>query len=598
MDYLIGCITDPAPGQALEPGPDAMAGQASHASGSLHGLQWFASATTGRLRSHEAAGAVYACVGAPYGTEAGGDDPAPALARAAAGDSPALATIGGEFALFAMDSASRSLVLASDAFGSVPVYYASVSGGLAFGTDLGWVARRAGAAGAIDPQALFDYLFFNVVPGSRSIFKGVHKLPPASTLSWRDGRSSLRRYWQPGFRHTDTALDGLRQESFEAISAAVGRVANLPGMGCFLSGGLDSSSVCGLAARHAGSGVRAFTIGFDVPDYDESRYARISARHFGLDLHEKCIHSADVTACLDRVIGAFPEPFGNASAVSAYLCAQFARDAGISRLLAGDGGDELFAGNERYQKQSVFNLYGGLPAWLRTVAVDPLAALSRRAPGPLRKLGSYVDQARVPLPDRLFSYNLLVRNDPAGVLTPEFLRQIDPDAPHAYARAVYAEPATGDALDRMLYLDWALTLADNDLRKVRMACDLAGVSVHFPMLDPRVAAVSTRVPSSAKLTLRELRKFYKEAFAGFLPAEVINKEKHGFGVPVGLWINGDPVLRDRVQGRLQALGRRGIVQPAFIDDLLRLQQTEHAVYYGALMWTLFMLEEWLAAQHL
>ena len=147
----------------------------------------------------------------------------------------------------------------------------------------------------------------------------------------------------------------------------------------------------------------------------------------------------------------------------------------------------------------------------------------------------------------------------------------------------------------MLYLDWTLTLTDNDLLKVRVACDLAGVAVHFPMLDPEVVRLSALVPSRDKLTLRELRRFYKRAFAGFLPAEVITKPKHGFGVPVGIWINGDPTLRERVHARLDSLGRRAIVQRSFIDNLLRLQQTDHAVYYGALTWSLFMLEEWLLA---
>jgi asparagine synthase (glutamine-hydrolysing) len=366
-------------------------------------------------------------------------------------------------------------------------------------------------------------------------------------------------------------------------------------MGCFLSGGLDSSSVSGLATRFAPAPVRAFTIGFDVAEFDESRYARVTARHFGLDLAEKQIGPADVTACIDGVIGAFAEPFGNPSAVSAYLCARSAHDAGVRHMLAGDGGDELFAGNERYQKQLVFELYGRLPGWCRSAAVDPVAELSRRAPGLLRKPWSYVEQARVPLPDRLFSYYLLVRNDPSTVLTPEFLRSVDQAAPYDYARMIYREPAHGDALDRMLYLDWTLTLTDNDLPKVRTACDLAGVAVHFPMLDPEVLRLSALIPSSDKLTLRQLRRFYKRAFASFLPPEVIAKSKHGFGVPVGIWINGDPVLRRRVHARLGSLGHRGIVRRDFIDNLLRLQETDHAVYYGALTWTLFMLEEWLLA---
>jgi asparagine synthase (glutamine-hydrolysing) len=151
----------------------------------------------------------------------------------------------------------------------------------------------------------------------------------------------------------------------------------------------------------------------------------------------------------------------------------------------------------------------------------------------------------------------------------------------------------------MLYLDWTLTLSDNDLPKVKTACDLAGVAVHFPMLDPQVVRVSALIPSREKLSFRQLRRFYKRAFAHFLPPEVIGKSKHGFGVPVGIWINGDPMLRERVRARLDSLGRRGIVRREFIDNLLRLllrlQQTDDAGYYGAMTWSLFMLEEWLLA---
>lgn len=555
-------------------------------------LRYRVAGEPGRVFQRQAEELLTLCVGAPYAGVAGGDV-GEVLAQVRPGHAGALGRLGGEFAFACYQPRERALLLATDPFGSIPVYYAEVGGALAFGTDFGWVAGQA--ACTLDPQALYDYLFFSVVPGSRSIFKEVRKLPPASVLAWQDGRLRVNRYWTPDFRRDGVARGDLAAGTVQAISGAVERLAGLDSLGCFLSGGLDSSTVCGYAARHARRRVPAFTIGFDVPDYDESRYARISAAHFGLDLNEHRIRSADVTACIDRVIGAFPEPFGNASAVSAYLCAQFARDAGIRHLLAGDGGDELFAGNERYQKQLVFNVYGDLPGWLRRAAVDPLARATRSAPGPLHKLASYVGQAQVPLPDRLFSYNLLVRNDPLSVLTPEFLAGVNPDEPYEYARQVYREPPHGDALDRMLYLDWALTLTDNDLPKVRRACELAGVAVHFPMLDPAVVEASVRVPSADKLSLRELRKFYKEAFRDFLPAAVIGKSKHGFGVPVGIWINGDATLRERVQARLASLGRRGIVRQSFIDELLRRQQDEHAVYYGALMWSLFMLEEWLAA---
>jgi asparagine synthase (glutamine-hydrolysing) len=550
-----------------------------------------AAAATGRLLAAEADGAWLACVGAPY---AGAAEPAAAtlLRGLRAGREATLGGLGGQFALAWFEAGTRTLLLATDRFAGIPVYYEAAGGGLRFSTDLA-ALRDAGRERRIDPQALYDYLFFSVVPSGRGILAGVRKLPAASVLVWRDGRLDVARYWSPDFARSAADPAGLERATVDAIRAAVERVAGLPDLGCFLSGGLDSSTVCGLAARSRTEPTRAFTIGYDVPEFDESAYARVSARHFGLELSEHRIRSRDIAGCVGRVVNGFFEPFGNPSAVSAYLCAHFAHEAGVRNMLAGDGGDELFAGNERYQKQLLFNLYADLPGWLRGAAVDPVAALLARAPGPLPKLASYVRQARVPLPDRLYGYNLLVRNDPSAVLTREFLATVDVESPYRYARAIYGEPAAGDALDRMLYLDWTTTLTDNDLPKVNVACRLAGVAVHFPLLDPAVVDVSTRVPSGAKLTLRELRKFYKRAFRGILPREVLTKPKHGFGVPVGIWVNGDATLRERVHARLGALARRGIVRSELVADLLQRQQSEHASYYGALVWPLFALEEWL-----
>lgn len=595
MEQLTGIVASRPDDAIAEPLPAPAASGSPTAPGSAGpAFRFSASGPPERVREHREGENRMLCIGTPY-TTSRGNDIAAVLRGLRSGRESALSAVGGEFALACFDAKEHVLLLASDHFASVPIYYAVSDGRIAFSTQLGQLRAILGGTAQVDRQAIYDYLFFSVVPGSRSVFSGIHKLPPASVLTYRDGKARISRYWEPDFRREGAAPARLHEQAFEAISGAVGRLATLPDLGCFLSGGLDSSSVCGLAARHGSGRVRAFTIGFDVPNYDESRYAQVTARHFGLELNEKRISAADVMACLDRVIAAFPEPFGNESALSAYLCAEFARSAGVRNMLAGDGGDELFAGNARYQKQCVFNIYQDLPAWLRRVAVDPLAALTRLAPGPLRKPWSYVEQARVPLPDRLFSYNLLARNPPGDVLTREFLDSVDAESPYRYARTVFGEPRHGDSLDRMLYLDWALTLTDNDLPKVRVTGSLAGIAVHFPMLDPEVVRVSTLVPSAAKLTLSDLRKFYKEAFTGFLPAEVIDKPKHGFGVPVGIWLKEHAPLRDRMYERLRSLGERGIVRRDFLDDLVSLQQTDHAVYYGALMWSLFMLEEWLLA---
>ena len=588
-DTLVGTVWNPASGR---PSPRRHTGANTTVALTGSGIACEVAAPSGRALAADPAGWQYATIGLPHArTHDAGQSLD--LRGLAPGRTDRLAQLGGAFLLAGWHETSRTLLIASDRFASRPLYWWSDADRIVFGTDIEWVVQEAGIAREVDPQALYDYLFFSVVPSNRSALRGIRKLPAASTLTCAGGRVSIERYWQPDFARQPADRSELEQATVGCISAAVARYAALPDVGCFLSGGLDSSTVSGLAMRARQRTTPVFTIGYDVAEFDESHYARVTARHFGLELHEHRIRSEDIADSVSRVVNGFPEPFGNPSAVSAYLCADFARAAGIRNLLAGDGGDEIFGGNERYQKQSLFNLYGDLPAWLRRGVVDPLAALTQSAPGPLPKLMSYVRQARVPLPDRLFSYNLLVRNDPAAVLTSEFLRSVNPQSPYDYARAIYREPPAGDPLDRMLYLDWTTTLTDNDLPKVNVACRLAGVTAHFPLLDPDVIDVSTRVPSDWKLTLRELRRFYKSAFRDVLPAEILSKPKHGFGVPVGIWVNRDAALRARIGSRLEELGRRGIVRPEIVSNLLQLQASEHASYYGALLWPLFALEEWL-----
>lgn len=599
MERLIGQVTlngAPTPAEETSGGPTI------RSLASDRGIWFRADGAADRLMEQRHGPRRTVWLGAPRATPmahgARGPDDLARLDQVAPGDARALSAMGGEFVVLAYAGSSRAVTLATDPFGCIPLYYASTPERLVFGTDLAWVSRQLPKGPELDLQAVYDYLFFSVVPGNQSIYRGIGKLPPCSSLTWRDGRCTVARYWAPDFARGEADLATLERRTLEAISGAVAQVASVPDMGCFLSGGLDSSTVSGFARRHAGAAVRAFTIGFDVAAYDESRFARLAAEHFGLELRERQIRSEHVAHCAERVINAFQEPFGNPSAIPAFLCAEFARDSGVRNMIAGDGGDELFAGNERYQKQALFDLYGRLPGAVRAGLVDPLAALSARAPGPLAKLASYVRQARVPLPDRLYSYNLLVRNDPASVLTREFLGVVDTDAPYEYARRLYREPATGDSLDRMLYLDWTTTLTDNDLPKVMTTAALAGVTARFPLLSPAVVEVSTRIPSSAKLTLRTLRAFYKQAFHGFLPDGILRKSKHGFGVPVGIWINRDPLLRERVCARLDALARREIVRPELIAELLKLTRVEHASYYGSLIWPLFALEEWLQSHRL
>jgi asparagine synthase (glutamine-hydrolysing) len=510
----------------------------------------------------------------------------------------ALQVLRGHYALAIVRADGREALLAVDRLGTRPLAYALTPQGLIFASDAATLRRHPGVDAALDPQALYDYFYFNVVPSPLGIRAGQRKLEPAQYLHYRDGRFTVGYHWVPRFAahsraDVATMADALRRD----LRAAVRRALPPSGAGAFLSGGIDSSTVCGVLAEVDRSQARSFSIGFEVPGYDEIRYARIAARRFGLEAHEYYVTPRDVVEGISLIAREYDEPFGNSSALPVYYCARLAKRHGIDVLLAGDGGDELFAGNERYVKQQMFEMYCGLPQLLRRWLIDPLAF---GVPGgtriaPLRKLRRYVEQARVPLPRRLETYNLLHMLPLAEIFTPEFLRVVDPEHPIESMRANFDRCHASSVLDRMLYLDWKFTLADNDLRKVSQMCAAAGVAVRYPMLDDDLIELSTRIPPGLKMRPYRLRHFFKRAMRDFLPPEIIAKRKHGFGLPFGEWLRTVPELRETAYAAVRAHARRGYVRADFIDRIIRAHQTEHAGFYGSAIWAIMMLELWLQA---
>jgi asparagine synthase (glutamine-hydrolysing) len=341
-----------------------------------------------------------------------------------------------------------------------------------------------------------------------------------------------------------------------------------------------------------------YSIGFEAEGYDEMQFARIAAQRFGTEHHEYYVTPSDLVSAIPAVAAYYDQPFGNSSVLPAYYCARMAREDGVTKLLAGDGGDELYGGNARYAKQRVFGFYDNVPRLLRRGLLEPLLEKTPLGTLPLARKGrSYVEQAKVPLPDRMQMYNLLLRLDPRQVFMPDFLARVDQADPLRQQRAVWQQ-VSGDtsALNLMLAYDWRYTLAEADLPKVRGSTQLAGVAVGYPFLDQGLLDFSLTLPSEYKLKGQKLRWFFKEALRGFLPDEILAKKKQGFGLPFGVWANRHEGLKRFATDSLQSLAGRGIVQPAFIDVLLREHLPEHPGYYGEMVWILMMLEQWLRAQ--
>ncbi|OOG22751.1 asparagine synthase [Thioalkalivibrio denitrificans] len=498
--------------------------------------------------------------------------------------------IRGSFSLVLVDTVRGRVIAAVDRTGQRQLYHATHGEHLAIATTAGGALAAAGLDRRLAHQQLFHYLYFHMIPAPGTAFEGVHKLPGAHFLGWQGGEAKVAPYWVPEFSEPASASAA---ELMDLLRKAVGHAAQGESIGAFLSGGLDSSTVSGLLAELRPGEADTYSIGFDAEGYDEMAYARIAMRHFGTRAHEYYVTPEDVVGTVPKIAAAYDEPFGNSSALPAYFCARMAADAGTRHLLAGDGGDELFAGNERYAKQGVFERWGRLPGSLRKGVLEPVLTNLPGRPNVLRKARSYVEQARTPLPDRLQSYNFLHRLDPAEVLTGDFLETIDLDAPLELQRSTYRRPAHASALNRMMYLDWQITLADNDLRKVTRMCELADIEVSFPMLDDDLVEYSLRIPSRLKLRNGRLRHFYKEATKDFLPREIIDKRKHGFGLPFGVWMGRHAPLRDLAYDSLSNLKKRGYIRPEFIDEAIRLHREGHAGYYGELIWVLMMLELWM-----
>ncbi len=508
----------------------------------------------------------------------------------------ALAELGGEWAL-AASLQDQLPLFAIDRLGRVPIYLRQAGGHLFASTDLVALRECAAPAGgnATSPQGVYAYIYHHMVPAPFSVDRDTQKLKVGQRL--RDIAAPPAWYWQPRFSEPVSFDRSAAQGALmKGLRSAVNRSLEGPGKkAAFLSGGLDSSTVVGCMAA-ADSRCEAYSIGFDAEGYDEMPFARATARHFGVKLNEYYVTPEDVLEALPTLAPAFSEPFGNSSALPAYFCARRATQDGVEVMLAGDGGDELFAGNERYTRHGSFDWFTSLPAPLRGAVQTLVSAL----PGsfPLAdKARSFLRQANTPWPRRLFYYSFLEQTPPDQVFTDAFLANVDTQAIQRELQLTWDRTGQASTLNQLLALDWQTTLAVNDLRKVGGACALAGVDVRYPMLDDELLELSLRIPSQEKLRGKELRHFYRQTMEGWLAPETLSKSKQGFGLPFGVWMREYAPLREFAYDTVQAFSHRGLLRTDFVRETLEQHRSSHAAYYGELVWILCTLELWLQAHH-
>jgi asparagine synthase (glutamine-hydrolysing) len=501
----------------------------------------------------------------------------------------------GTFVLCILDESSGQTILAIDRMGTQPLSYQISGQGIVFGTSADAIIVNPLAESEIDPQSLYNYVYFHMIPSPGTIYQVQKRLLPGEFLIYKQGKVKSGRYWEINFIESERRpFDELKQDFLGVLRSSVQKAAGDEEVGAFLSGGTDSSTIAGILSEINGRPARTYSIGFEAAGYDEMEYARIAARHFSTEHHEYYVTPDDIVEAIPQIAAIFDQPFGNSSAIPTFYCARKARSDGITRLLGGDGGDELFGGNVRYAKQYIFSFYDHLPAVLRKQILEPLVF---GIPGGknlpvISKARSYIEQATIPMPARTETYNLLGRYGHEEVFTNEFLSTVNSGQPIELINETFNRSHAQSLINRMLSLDLKFTLADNDLPKVVKSCELAGVEVAFPFLDDQIVAYSAQLEPNLKLKRTRLRYFFKEALRDFLPNEIITKQKHGFGLPFGVWLQNHKPLKTLAADSLSDLKSRNIIRADFINKLLEQHLNEHAGYHGTMVWVLMMLEQW------
>jgi asparagine synthase (glutamine-hydrolysing) len=503
----------------------------------------------------------------------------------------------GAFAIAIWDETLRQLLLAVDRFGFKTLYWRRERGRLLFGSRVGAVRAGQDSPAEINAEAITQFLLFSVVPAPLSIFRGIGRLSPGFLLTFQGGEVKTKRYWDLAYpEDIDQDERYWAAESREEMRGAVHR--HLIGCtaektGSYLSGGTDSSSVTAFMSERIHP-AKTFSISFPLEGYNEIEFARTIAKRFQTRHYERCLTPEDATSAIPKLIRYYDEPFANSSAIASYHCALLARENGMDTLFAGDGGDELFGGNARYADDKKFALYHSLPLWMRRTLIEPAASLLPARDGKLSLPRRYIRRAQIPNPRRIMSYNFFLNMETQEVFDPDFLRQSSETGFLAIAEEHFRSANASSELNRLLYMDVKMTLADNDLRKVSGTAELAGIRVRYPFLDTRLTEFSGRIPTNLKLKGLEKRYIFKQAMKGILPNQVLYKKKHGFGVPLGEWFLHDSRLKSLVQdvlGDPRTL-QRGYFRKEFLDKLIGLHQQESAGFYGEIIWYLVALELW------
>jgi asparagine synthase (glutamine-hydrolysing) len=501
----------------------------------------------------------------------------------------------GMFAIGIWDQHRGQLVLARDRLGQKPLYYARHEGRLLFGSELKCFAEVPGVLSEIDPDAIDAYLTYQYIPHPRTIWRGVYKLPPGHLLVYRDDQIRIQRYWQIDFQ-TERRI-GSEQAIAELqplLTDAVGKrlVADVP-VGAFLSGGVDSSLIVALAQAQRSDPIRTFSIGFSVADYDETHYAAQVAEYLGTK-HQRFEVRPDAVSVLDRLVWHFDEPFGDSSAIPTWYLSELTRGE-VKVALSGDGGDELFAGYDRYRALWLSRWLDRLGPLQRLAAAQWIQRLPESATRKslLRRGKRFCEAIGLP-PERRYMFWLQIFNERrrGELYRTEFVERLSGEDPFEFIHQAWQAVGSRDLVTRASLTDLQTYLPCDLCTKVDITSMAHGLEVRQPFLDYRVAEFAAGLPIDLKFRRGVGKRLLRAAFGPQLPKAIWDRAKMGFGVPLAKWFRQE--LRELVADTLLASDARSYqyFRPEAVRRLVEEHQSGR-LDHSYRLWNLLVLELWL-----
>ncbi len=499
----------------------------------------------------------------------------------------------GMFALALWDARRGSLLLARDRFGQKPLYYYRDGRVFVFASEIKAILAHSNvpvvSRFTADPSALADYLSFGYVPGPETAFRGIRMLTPASLLEIdRENKVSERRYWDLGdltppnlSAKAETYIGELREKLDEAVKLRL--VSDVP-LGAFLSGGIDSSMIVALMRRHSNGVIKTFSIGFEGDDsFDESPYAERAARDLGTQ-HQCFRVQPEALSLLSELVWQHDQPFADSSAIPTYLVSKLTREQ-VTVALTGDGGDELFAGYERFYAADLMRKLSFLPPPILRGAAKWLGFLPEGTGyyDPVKRARRFLRAGSQRLEEAYFD---LVR-----VFSAELLAEVCPGADsHSASLTAYLSASQAHPIANLVAANMQSYLPDDLLIKADRCSMLASLEARAPFLDHELAEYVAGIPFNLKLKGSRTKHVLKEAARGLLPEAIIERKKHGFGIPLGAWLRRD-MGRARELLLSQRARQRGILEMEAVERLI----DEHERGWrdhSRQLWALLTLEEW------